>query len=286
MGTLRIRPTTIQIVGTLVSIFVGICGGYLARGESPDMAVAIGLILSLLCEILTFNIDIYYGALGDGRTFQDAMKSSPILRHYEDCVLHYAVLKRDLAGNGDIGNLMSSWLDEKVQLHFREADNDWKNGRLRFRQDELAVRSVQSQKCVRYGGFATQLERSTGFWETAQEYLEDTRDLARRGRSITRVFILNSPGSLENEALASQITKDKESGIVTLIAYMDALNIEAIHDFAIYDEKFVSFVSMTPIGARVTGCSYSMRPEDVRMANTWKDQILRHAMAPPALPAA
>jgi hypothetical protein len=287
MLSMKVRPSTIQIMGTLISIFVGVIVGYLIHGPSvsPGIAAASGLALALLGEILTFSIDIYYGALGEGRGLQEAMKASPVLLLYEDCINAYAQLKSEFDSRGEIGRLLSDWLDEKVRLHFREADADWKNGKLRFQQDQHAIRSVQTQKCVQFGGFATQLERSTSFWETAQEYLEDTRSLARDGKKITRVFLLNSPDSLRNEALVRQISKDLDSGIITLVVYLDSLNIDAIREFAVYDERLVAIVELTPVGARVTGCTYSLRQEDVKRANGWKDEILRHAEHPPSLPA-
>ena len=276
----RFRPSTIQIVGTVISITIGVAGGLLTYKSYPTNAVANGIALALVCEILTFVIDIYYGPLGESKRFQDALRASPVLKDYEDCIVDYSDLRRQYHGNGDMGQILIDWLDEKVQKHHSEAETDWKNGKLRFTQDELPIRTVRMQKCVRYGGFATQLERSTEFWERAEEYLKDTRELARQGKKIKRVFILNSKQSLQNAALRTQLLNDRSSGIETLAAYVSELSPAAIRDFGIWDEKVLCTVNMTPVGGYVTGCTYSMRDEDLERARRWRDEILRQAVDP------
>ena len=287
MNTLTVRPSTIQIVGTLISIFVGVIAGYLLSHKQPQVGVAAGLAFTMLGEILTVTLDISYGALGEGRAFQDSLRANPVLKRYEDCVRNYNLAKDAFHKLGDmeIGALLSSWLDERISRHTAESDEDWGHGRISFPQDQVASRSVQLLRRVKATGFATQLERVAAFWEMeeAREYLEDTRALANRPGSkvdLVRVFILNSLDSLRNESLISQIREDTEAGITIKIVLANRISPDCHKDFGIYDEKFLSQVHMTG-GGRVTGCTYSVREDDLDRARGWREEILQRAQDPP-----
>jgi hypothetical protein len=279
MTVFRVRPSTIQIAGTLVAVVSGVIAGVTIPSEHIYSNAINGLIVCLLGEVLTFVVDIYYGPLGESRQFQDALKSSPVLKNYETCIVEYAQLRREWARNGTAGQVLTGWLDDKIRRHGEEAQSDWKHGRLSFGEADVAVRAIRMQQCVTYGGFATQLERNIGFWESADDYLEDTRKLARRGCNITRVFILTSDDSKDSQALRAHVARDNEAGIVTLLAYARQLSPDAIRDFGIWDDRYVCIVAMTPVGGYVTGSTYSMHEEDLRRANEWRDEIMRHAVS-------
>jgi hypothetical protein len=276
------------VIGTFVSILVGVVCDYVVNDVNASIAAVAGLALALLSEILVFCIDIRYGAFGEEKTFQDALRSSPVLRRYESCIRNYLELRNDLTRHGEMGQVLASWLDEKIMAHHAETDADWRNGRLSYPGEQIEAHSLQMQGRVKDGGFATQLERSTGFWENSQDYLESTRQLARSllkvNKTITRVFILSSPDSLRNEALGQQIAADAEAGINVRVAYVADLKMDSIRDFGVWDNAIVSEIHMTPVGGRVTSNTYSMREDDVRRANAWKDDIIRHAMPPPSFP--
>jgi hypothetical protein len=275
----RVRPSTIQIAGTLISIVSGVIAGVSIPREHIYSSAINGVIVLLLGEILTFVVDIYYGPLGESRQFQEALKSSPILKNYEICIQAYDQLKREWARSGAAGQVLTGWLDDKIKRHGEEAQTDWMHGRLSFGAADVAMRAIRMQQFVTYGGFATQLERGIGFWESADDYLEDTRKLARRGCRITRVFILTSGDSRDNVHLRDHIARDNEAGIATLLAYARQLSPDAIRDFGIWDDKYVCEVAVTPVGGYVTGSTYSMREEDLRRATEWRDEIMRHAVS-------
>jgi len=277
MSDLRVRISTMQIVGTLVAIIVGVISAFLGN------SVVDSIILVLLVEILALSIDTYYGPLGESKKILDAIRYNPVLQGYERCIALYPQTRENLLkGNiGPMGTLLCNWLDEKIHSHQSIATNDWMRGSLSFTAQEVDEKSVQIQKSLQTGGFATQLERYTEFWESAESYLQITRELVAQGKSITRAFILQSEDSLQDPALAKQIKSDSNAGINTMVAFTTGpnriTNQEAIQDFGIWDNRLLCIVHLSHQTSQVTGSTYSIADDDLARALKWKDHILLHA---------
>ncbi|HEV3276074.1 MAG TPA: hypothetical protein VG860_04605 [Terriglobia bacterium] len=278
MPSLKIKLSTIQIAGALTAIAVGVIDAFIQKDAYN------AILLVLVVEILTLSIDTYYGALGDSRRIQDTLRSHPVLKDYEYCIYEYPQLRDNFLKRSTVtlGAVLNDWMDEKIRLHQIDVQANWSNGRMYFPEQEVEGRTVQIQNSLQIGGFATQLEGYTEFWlESAEAYLAQTRQLAARGKDITRVFILRGEHSLKNSALITQMRMDKEAGIKTLVAFSNGpkkiTDPEAVKDFGIWDNRLLCLVDLTHQTGEVTGCTYSVAEADLIKAGRWKQHILRHA---------
>jgi hypothetical protein len=274
----KLNLSTIQMAGFLAGVVAGIVDGLLTK------SIHDGLLMTLIIAILTLCVDVTYGALDNAIRIHIALELHPALRGYRYCIYEYGGLHDNFAERSTVtvGPILSAWMDEKIKAHQWEVQVNWANGKMKFPEHEVEGRTVEIQKGIQLGGFATQLEGNTTFWaESAATYLADTRRLAGQGKDITRVFILRSEDSLKNAALITQMRLDKKAGIKTLVAFSDGpkkiTDPEAVKDFGIWDEKLLCLVELTHHTGRVTGCTYSVDEADLTRAGRWKDNILRHA---------
>lgn len=278
MSTPTVKVTTMQIAGTLVAVSLGVISSLLGTTLMDSV------VLGLLVEILAFLIDMHLRSLQDGKRLADVIREYPVLQNYGYCISEYAVVRRTFTDGvpDPLGSVTRSWIDEKIRLHQSDFRNNWKGGRIIFPAEEVEQRSLEVHKSLRVGGFATQLEKYSEFWEAADSYLKLNRALvSKQSKEITRVFLLQSQDSLKNQALVTQIKLDRAAGINTMIAFTAGPDCvedqEAIKDFGLWDDELLCIVELSPQTWRVTGSTYSVMETDLAKARRWMNHILMHA---------
>jgi hypothetical protein len=280
METPPFRPTKIQIAGSLVAIALSVATWLL--GSSAVESLMIGLLVTLL----SVAVDIHQCLTTGGLSVLRVMRENQALKGYEPCIHSYPAIINKFKYNTSppLGFLLARWIDEKIGDHHADININLANGRIDFNLNEVEERSVQLQKTIKIGGFATQLEINTEFWEGASSYLRTTQEVVRnKGVTITRVFILKSEKSLRTKEIADQIRLDRAAGIETFLAFTSGpnkiTNQRAIQDFGIWDDSLLCVINLNAQTAHVTGSTYSIANADLEEAKKWKSHILRHAVS-------
>lgn len=274
-----LRPSTRQVIGALFAILLGVITT-LISGDRFN-----GVVITLLVGILTVVVDLYYSVATGGMNILDIIRSHEALKDYERCIQEYPSIIARLreATTPQVGLLLVKWVDAKIRNHHVDVRDGWAIGRISFPANEVEERSVQVQRTIHRGGFATQLEHYMEFWEAAPSYVLVNQELVGLGTlDITRVFILKAEQSLKNDAVSSQIRADKAAGIKTLVAFTTGAhritNQEAIKDFGIWDEQLLCLIDVNPHTLEVIGSTYSILPTDLEEARRWREHILLHAV--------
>ena len=116
------------------------------------------------------------------------------------------------------------------------------------------------------------------FWDPHSQYMKDAREAARRGKHITRVFIVENFNELDGKPLIEQMKLDFEAGIqIFLCRYNDIESSVEVPDFGITDDSYVCLVPYDKKTRKAHEIELNSSDEMMEMARKWKVEILNHA---------
>jgi len=173
--------------------------------------------------------------------------------------------------------LFNDFVEQKlIKLGF-EAEL-WKSGRIHVGTEDIEPKGIAIFRDLRYGGFCTLMVKLSDFWDTAAKYHEVGREIARNGKEITRVFIIQDIESLNNENLLKHISADENSGIKTRIVLSDDIpDRNAIKDFGIWDNDVLCIVEKDMMKGGAVGCDFIFSEAAIDNAKNWKRTLLNYS---------
>ncbi len=133
------------------------------------------------------------------------------------------------------------------------------------------------------GGFATFVVSGRAQWNPKSTYFETAREAARKGRKITRLFLLPNRLCLRDPVVREHWELDRRAGIDVQFALVGGWLLEhpipkGTLDFGLWDDQIACFVYRRPlegIGSSHEWC-VSKRPEDLEAAVNMRDSLLAH----------
>ena len=131
-------------------------------------------------------------------------------------------------------------------------------------------------------GFMTLYYSDVNAWRadknpsTDDDYLECCRHTAKRGISLTRVYVIESEFEATQELFKELVKTDKEAGIETRVVGADSMPNGAPVDFAIWDDELLCWSEVA--GAynkkKVLRCRYYRDKRHITDAMAWRKTIL------------
>lgn len=158
-----------------------------------------------------------------------------------------------------------------------------------FANDEKSVITLDAQSAykekifnfndVKKEGFATQF---TGFFDTYDahsQYMEYSREAAKRMDNFVRVILVEKMKDLENLNWKELIRADMESGInIYLCRYDDIKDAIPEPDFGLWDNHHVVIGKFDWKTRKMVKVVADNSPEGVKKAQEWQKIILEHSM--------
>ncbi len=150
--------------------------------------------------------------------------------------------------------------------------------RLRYEGRENVLRmGVLILKNLERSGFATLYLPGEDSWQaddypkTSDEYLRVTREVARRGIPITRVYVVPTEDALQSTCFRRLVLDDAASGIDTRYIIEDKFPADAPKDFGVWDDELVGVVEYARRkGAHhISATTFYYLDEDLTRARTW-----------------
>jgi nucleoside 2-deoxyribosyltransferase/SAM-dependent methyltransferase len=142
-------------------------------------------------------------------------------------------------------------------------------------------------------GFATQYYPGQASWQdlTSQGVREDyflaTREAVRRGRSVTRVYVVDDLSQIDDLAFRDTVMEDIAAGVNAQYVLASELPDERAIDFGIWDDELlaeIKYSSRDTPSPRLHSCTYRCDRASLRQAERWQNLIVRHAKPCPDLP--
>jgi len=136
---------------------------------------------------------------------------------------------------------------------------------------------------LKKGGFATLVVSGRPRWNPRAKYYEAARVAARKGRNITRLFLLMNSQYMREKVVREHWLLDSKAGIKVEFAYVGNWLLEnplpkGTLDFGIWDNDIVCFAYTNPYVGESCPREWvaSRRPEDIDLAIRTRDSLLRH----------
>lgn len=167
-------------------------------------------------------------------------------------------------------------LQEKLGL--TEYVSKTKGSQVKLKAEDALAEGVFRFRNLKKRGFFTFFTALTAFWDPNSRYMKDSRDCARKGKKLTRVFIFESIKDLNNPLLRIQMKLDFESGIrVYLCKYDDIKKDVAVPDFGITDDRYVCLVPYDKKTKKVHEIELNSSDKAIQEATRWEKIILSKA---------
>lgn len=175
--------------------------------------------------------------------------------------------------------LYQRYLSLKEKLGLTEYVEKTKGSRVKVDAEEALAEGVFRFRNLVHNGFFTFFTPMVGFWDPHSQYMKDAREAAKRGKHLTRVFIVERASDLKSTLLREQIRLDFEAGIhIYLCRYDDIKDTVSIPDFGITDDSYVCFVPYDKKTKKAKEIELNSSEEAITMARRWKVEILNNAM--------
>lgn len=178
---------------------------------------------------------------------------------------------------------------EKLKLflaeHQQEIGEDARKGILRFSPDHIEEGGKVLFETLKEGGFATFIVPGRAGWDPESGYHEATRNQARKGKKITRLFLLPHRHYLREPRLRKHWELDTKAGIETLFAIIDEPTLglpllpESL-DFGLWDDEIVCWVYKQSEEGLSTAGSWvaTNKPDHLDLARRIKTALLKLEM--------
>lgn len=123
--------------------------------------------------------------------------------------------------------------------------------------------------------FATSFVKTADFWfrSGGKEYLDKNFAAVKRGVNTTRVFIVEDIADITKD-VRNLIRMQAEGKINVRIAFTKNLNPELLHDFAIFDDKYVLYLDLIPGSKEMRGARFYCSEGDLNKAKLIRERIL------------
>lgn len=173
-------------------------------------------------------------------------------------------------------------LQQLLKRHILMLQNDSSKGLLAFSPSLVQDVSHVLETYVKRSGLLTFIVSGRGRWDPRDPYFERVRELARKGVSIERLFLLPQRILLRDEHVIEHWRIDKEAGIKTTFLLVDEVLplVEAAEtlDYGIWDNSVVCFVHMVTHGVLENSPEWriSTRIEDIELARATTRTLLTH----------
>jgi len=180
-------------------------------------------------------------------------------------------------------------LIQQLRRHWLAVENDEQRGVLVFPPSEINQIALVLFGNIAQGGFVTFVVSGRHGWDPQSYYFEAARLAARKGRAITRAFLLPHRQYMNDDVLRLHWRLDSDAGIEVKFLYVGDLLSELLVaptsslDFGIWDEAIVcSAISQGVSGpGGPSEWRISSRPEEIEMAKWVRDDLLSKAIELP-----
>jgi hypothetical protein len=266
----KLKQMWIVIIGALLATFIGFVSGF-DQNWRNSLTIAIVLFTaSLVVEVavrITSNARV---VSKEESKLIDTIRSNERLKKYvQEAVQFTETMITHRLRPDCLFSLYAEWMlsvmnKERVILASHVAGNI-----KTLNLDEVRIMSREVQKRHRRGGIAVQYCRSgeTRFWNTFQEYTLASRENAKNGLPITRIFVFPSRKGIDQlslKLLAKQMIEDSEFKIEVRIAFSNELyGITIRGDFGVWDEELLCYIETGVDGTEVIGASFCVNPDEV-----------------------
>lgn len=174
--------------------------------------------------------------------------------------------------------LYQRYLSLKEKLGLTEYVEKTKGSRVKVNAQEALAEGVFRFRNLVHNGFFTFFTPMAKFWNPKSQYMEDARGAARRGKHLTRVFIVDDTNELKSELMRQQIRLDFEAGIeLYLCRYSDIRDSVPVPDFGITDDSYVCLVPYDKKTRKAREIELNSSDEAINLARQWKIEILNRA---------
>lgn len=174
--------------------------------------------------------------------------------------------------------LYQRYLSLKEKLGLTEYVRQTKGSRVKLNAEEALAEGVFRFRNLEQSGFFTLFTELTKFWDPNSQYMKDARDAAKRGKHLTRVFIIAKKDDLKTKWLHEQMHLDFEAGIhLYLCKYEDIQNDVSVPDFGITDDAYVCMVPYNPLTKKVSEIELNSSEEAMNEARRWKKIVLERS---------
>lgn len=171
--------------------------------------------------------------------------------------------------------LYQRYLSLKEKLGLTEYVNKTKGSRVKLNAEEALAEGVFRFRNLEKEGFFTLFTEMNQFWDPTSQYMKDAREAARRGKYLTRVFIIAKKNVLKTKWLREQMKLDFQAGIhLFLCKYDDIKNDVVVPDFGITDDAYVCLVPYNPVTKKVSEIELNSSDDVMNEARRWKKLIL------------
>ena len=151
-------------------------------------------------------------------------------------------------------------------------------GYMEIRPEEVYSFALSLVKEINHTFFATSFVKATDFWfrGAGKEYLNENLVAAKRGVSITRIFIIEDLTDLTQQV--RELINQLETGeIIVKIAHVENLSSDLLHDMAIFDERYVEYLDLIPGSKEMRGARFYRDETEIHKAKAIRDRILRES---------
>lgn len=173
-------------------------------------------------------------------------------------------------------------LYQKYLAHRRELFSvDYEKGKteeiIYLTPKEVFDEGVFHFRNLKKSGFCTLYTGST-FWDTQSLYMKEARKAAKRTKNLTRVYLVENMKDLERKGLLEQLKLDISSDTKVYFCMLkDVKDKLPETDFSIWDDDYTCFVRFDK-GKKATEVILTSRKIDLKAAENWKKEILKHAV--------
>jgi len=174
-------------------------------------------------------------------------------------------------------------LEEFLQKSTLDEEQTMKKGIFNIPPAKMDKGGVVLFENIKKGGFATLVVSGRARWNPRSRYFEAARNAARRGKKITRLFLLMNSQYLREETVREHWLLDIEAGIKVEFAYIDNWILEnplpiGTLDFGIWDNEIACFVYTDPYAGEGYPREWiiSKRQQDIELAIRTRDSLLAH----------
>jgi 3-deoxy-D-manno-octulosonate 8-phosphate phosphatase KdsC-like HAD superfamily phosphatase len=267
--------TSRRIVGTLVAV---IAGGIAAAFKA---GLANSFIITLVVELIALQLSSDEERHGQSTKLLSAVTlAQEIADSGEQCTL-ISALVADMSTVSKSGHPLFARQAHDRLVSFVDAIRRLSGGLMTITDArEIQMEGIWALEHLGEELFATSVVSMDTFWTTSHgpDYHHKNLEIVKRGRKITRVFILDSPEALKDIRLRNLLREQSDAGVDVWYVTADKLPSEAIIDFGIWDNEMVCTLrpSATAPG-NVLDATYDTTPAGKQNAQGLRQLILHEA---------
>jgi hypothetical protein len=269
------KITSYRLVGTLIAVIGGIVAAALHAG------VANSLLFALVLEVITLQVssdedrhrhnEQLVSAVGLAGEISDSGERRELLRS----------LVRDLSTIATNGHKLFARQAQDRLIAFVDEIGRMSGGLMTITDArEIQMEGIWALEHLGVSLFATSVVSMDTFWTESQgpDYHHKNLEIVERGRSITRVFILDSSDALKDARLRALLQEQSDAGVDVWYVAASKLPSDAVIDFGIWDDEMVCTLrpSISAPG-NVLDATYDTTPAGKQRARSLRQLILHAA---------